>query len=137
MCMLNFAWVDKHISTVPDHCAVTVYSHPCSSDMKGDADAAASFTGGFCCAIVFNLNKRIFHCCSISTDWHVTPSVPSEACDGIYFGIFQPRYDGGTSLWIVSDGHCFHNRRRDSVCLHVTKSQKVCGKAALCSGSFV
>lgn len=95
------------------------------------------FLDGSFVLYLLNLNKRCFHCCSISTDRRVAPSVPSEAYDCIYFGIFQPRCDGGTSLSTVSDGHCFHYKRRDSVCLCVTMSQKVCGKAALCSVSFV
>lgn len=127
----------QHIHAWANHCVVTVYSHPCSSDTRGNADATASFSGRFCCAKALNLNKQSFHCCCIIINWHATPSVPSEAYDSIYFEIFQLRSDGGTSLWTVSDGHCIHNRKRDAVCLLVTKSQKVCGMAPLCSGTFV
>lgn len=117
------------------HSPVTVlYPRPCCSDRRGSADAAGSFSGWFWCAKALNLNNLSFHCCSIITNWHASPCVPY---DSIYFGIFQLRSDGGSSLCAVSDGHCFHNRKKDAVCLHVTKSQKVCGMAALCSGSFV
>lgn len=114
-------------SSEPDHYAVTVSLHSCSPDMRGNADAAGSFSGHFCCALALTLNKLSFPCCSVSTGWCVTPSVPSEACDSICLAVFQPRCDGGTRFWIVSDGHCFQHQK-ERFCMFV------CDRARRCVG---
>lgn len=99
---------------------VTVCSQPRSSVKTGNVDATASFSGCSCCVIAL-IRNRVSTVAPSALPGVYLPSVPSETYDCVYFWVFHPRYcDGGPSLWTVSDGHCFHSRRNDSVCLYVT-----------------